>query len=194
MDLNGAKERLIIIPLDMDKPETMAIAVQLAAPHLPDGLDSLINNAGVSLCKHHPDIEGFDPDLFYKELWTNTVAPNLVTQAFLPLLRKGKTKKVAFMTTILGSITLAEQFNISSTLSASKAALNMTIKKWAAQLANEGFIFIPVHPGWVKTDMGGPDAMIDVEPSIHGVLEQIDAAKPETSGVFVGYDGQVLPW
>jgi hypothetical protein len=64
----------------------------------------------------------------------------------------------------------------------------------AAELASEHFICIPIHPGWVKTDMGGPSAPLTVEESVRGLRKVIDGLKPADSGKFWSYDGSNLPW
>jgi len=72
--------------------------------------------------------------------------------------------------------------------------LNMFTAAARNELGNDGIRTILLHPGWVKTDMGGPNAPVHVEESVAGMLEQIQALKMKDSGQFVEYTGQVLPW
>lgn len=77
---------------------------------------------------------------------------------------------------------------------ASKAALNMIGKSLAGDLGKEGFIVTMIHPGWVRTDMGGPTAPLSPEESIGAILKLIDGFKAEDNGRFMDYQGQTIPW
>jgi len=76
----------------------------------------------------------------------------------------------------------------------SKAALYMATKSLANVLASEGFICIVVHPGWVQTDMGGPNASISVKQSVAAMLEMILSADASYNGEFLSWNGERLPW
>jgi NAD(P)-dependent dehydrogenase (short-subunit alcohol dehydrogenase family) len=77
----------------------------------------------------------------------------------------------------------------------SKAALNMATKSLAVDLAPEGITAVVVHPGWVKTDMGGPRAPVSVEDSVAGIIALCDRMGPGDSGkFFAAKDGGELPW
>jgi NAD(P)-dependent dehydrogenase (short-subunit alcohol dehydrogenase family) len=75
-----------------------------------------------------------------------------------------------------------------------KAALNQAVKSLAMDLVKEQFIVLPLHPGWVQTDMGGPSAMIDTKTSVNGLLQQIQACGLGDSGKFLNYDGKTIAW
>jgi NAD(P)-dependent dehydrogenase (short-subunit alcohol dehydrogenase family) len=77
---------------------------------------------------------------------------------------------------------------------ASKAALNMITKALAGDLAARGVIVVCLHPGWVRTRMGGPNAPIDVEASVTGQQKVLDGLRLEDSGSFFNFDGERLPW
>jgi NAD(P)-dependent dehydrogenase (short-subunit alcohol dehydrogenase family) len=116
-----------------------------------------------------------------------------VTQALLPNLRAGKGKTIVSISSVLGSI----EGNTSSGnygYRESKAALDMFMRSIAAELAAEHFICIPIHPGWVRTDMGGPNAPLTVEESVAGIRKVVEGLKPSDSGKFWSYDGSNLPW
>ena len=68
------------------------------------------------------------------------------------------------------------------------------MKTLAVDLAEEGFIAAALHPGWVRTDMGGPNGLIDAEESVRGMLQVIDALTPATTGEFINYNGAAIPW
>jgi len=76
----------------------------------------------------------------------------------------------------------------------SKAALDMFVRSLAAELKAEGFVCIAMHPGWVKTDMGGPDAELTPEQSIAGMRKVIDGLKAADTGSFFQHDGATVPW
>lgn len=76
----------------------------------------------------------------------------------------------------------------------SKAALNAAMKSLSIDLKNEGIGVLVLHPGWVQTDMGGKNALIDVKTSVDGMTGVIDNFKLSQTGSFVKYDGKILPW
>ena len=76
----------------------------------------------------------------------------------------------------------------------SKAALNAAAKSMAYDLKNEGVKVVLLHPGWVQTDMGGPNAEITVEQSVAGMITHIERLRIDESGSFLNYKGEKLPW
>ena len=76
----------------------------------------------------------------------------------------------------------------------SKTALNQVVKTLSVDLGPKGFTVIAVHPGWVQTDMGGPNALIDTKTSVSGLIEVIQNLKGSDNGKFLNYDGQIIPW
>jgi NAD(P)-dependent dehydrogenase (short-subunit alcohol dehydrogenase family) len=77
---------------------------------------------------------------------------------------------------------------------ASKAALNNTWAGFALALKGDGIVCLPLHPGWVKTDLGGPSAPVTTQDSVAGLRKRIAEAGPDDSGVFQDYAGKPLPW
>ena len=76
----------------------------------------------------------------------------------------------------------------------SKTAVNMVVKSLAIDLQSAGITSIVMHPGWVKTDMGGPNALISTEQSVSGMRQVISNLSMADSGKFFSYDGQEIPW
>src|SRR5690606_26675328 len=76
----------------------------------------------------------------------------------------------------------------------SKTAVNMVVKSLAIDLQPAGIISVVIHPGWVKTDMGGPNALISTEQSVSGMRAIINNLSKKDSGKFFNYDGQEIPW
>lgn len=130
----------------------------------------------------------------------NVVGVSNITQAFLPLIRKRgqeKSKTILNISSIIGSVALSGENNpagICTAYSVSKAALNMLTKNLADNLANENIIVYAAHPGWVKTDMGGETAPVEVKDSIAGMLRVLESITPEEKGLLIDFEGKQLPW
>jgi NAD(P)-dependent dehydrogenase (short-subunit alcohol dehydrogenase family) len=122
----------------------------------------------------------------------NTLGPLRVIQALLPNLRAGKRHTIVNMTSQLGSI---EQSNGRwYAYRTSKAALNQVNKTLSAELAPEGFICVVLHPGWVRTDMGGAAATYTPQESVAGLIAVIDKLEPDDNGRFYDFKGTPIPW
>ena len=123
----------------------------------------------------------------------NTLAPAKIIGAFLENIRAGKQKKIANLSSGLGSIanlSLAGKYGYC----ASKAGLNMVSKGLSEWLKSENIIVISLSPGWTKTDMGGPEATNSVEESVSGMRRVITGLNLADSGRFWNFDGEELPW
>ncbi len=158
-----------------------------------ESIDLLINNAGI-----YPDSDtrGFghtDYEEWLQAFRINTMAPLKMAEAFAPHLARGKQKIIVAITSKMGSI--ADNAGGGSYLyRSSKAALNMVVKSLAIDLKPGGIIAVVFHPGWVQTDMGGPDAMISAAQSVSGMRQMIGRLASADSGKFFGYDGQEILW
>ena len=154
-------------------------------------LDVLINNAGILAMVR--SISEIDFEEFNHLMAVNAVGPIRVTQALLPNLRAGETRKVINVSSIAGSIT-GKTSGGPYGYSESKAALNMFTRSLAGELRADGFICIVIHPGWVQTDMGGANAAVTVPNSAAGIRNVIANLSAEDSGKFYTFEGQQLPW
>lgn len=153
-------------------------------------VDVLLNNAGI-----FPTRAGFAKESVAdarRAFEVNTLGPMRVTQALLPNLRAGERKLVMNMSSGLGSITNTRGGMAGYRMS--KAALNMQTRVEAGDLRGEGFIFVAMSPGWVRTDMGGPNATLSPAESVRGMLAILAGLTAADSGRFFNYDGQELPW
>jgi NAD(P)-dependent dehydrogenase (short-subunit alcohol dehydrogenase family) len=160
------------------------------AKSLKSPIDILINNAGV-----YPDssIDHINYDTWLEAFKINTLAAFKMTRAFLPHLKKSHLKKVASLTSKMGSID--DNSGGSEYLyRSSKTALNMVMKSLSIDLKPYDLALITLHPGWVRTDMGGPNGLIDADESVTGMKRQIDKLSMKTSGQFIAYDGKKIPW
>lgn len=183
-------DRLHLAALDVSDDASIAQAVAAVEGHT-DRLDVLINNAGVLYRDEHPG--NLQREQLARAFHINAIGPLLLTQALLPLLRRGERPVVFSLSTQMGSLTRKTYGGFYS-YSASKAALNMFGRALAADLRDEGIIVVLVHPGWVQTDMGGPEAPLTPEASVGGMLRLLDGLTMDHSGRFFTWEGQEHPW
>lgn len=154
-------------------------------------VDVLINNAGI-IGPDRQSPQDTDFPGFLATLNVNTLGPLRVTQALLPNLRATGHAKVAILSSYMGSLSLTSGDRIA--YRASKAAVNKVAQGLAGDLAGEGMAVASLHPGWARTDMGGPSAQVDPTDSARGLKAVLDALTPATTGRFWNYDGSELPW
>jgi NAD(P)-dependent dehydrogenase (short-subunit alcohol dehydrogenase family) len=190
-DLRAVGDDVLVPRLDVTSTESVhALAVSLEGRPI----DLLINNAGVGVgLDGGPALPSVKLEEFEHVVQVNALGPIRVTQALLPNLRAGKGKTVVSITSVLGSISLNTGGGFYG-YRESKAALDMFMRTLAAELQPEHFICVPIHPGWVKTEMGGPDAQLTTEESVTGIRKVLDKLTPADSGKFWSYDGSNLPW
>jgi NAD(P)-dependent dehydrogenase (short-subunit alcohol dehydrogenase family) len=154
-------------------------------------IDVLLNNAGL-----HGDRTPFgatDVELWKKILEVNTIAPIQMTAALLENVAASAQKKVANISSKVGSIGDGPGGG-SYAYRSSKTALNMAMVNAAHELKGRGLTILLIHPGWVQTDMGGPSAPVSIEQSVAGVRRIIDKATQAETGHFYDYTGKQLPW
>ncbi|MBX3158004.1 MAG: SDR family oxidoreductase [Deltaproteobacteria bacterium] len=179
-----ASPRLRVHRLDVTSDRDVA-AVAAALGDAP--LDLVINNAGIYGGPRQSVAGGeFDFADAAHTFDVNTLGALRVSLALLPNLRRGTGKKLAHISSGMGSIgdntsggTLGYRM--------SKAALNMLARTLAVDLRADGIISVAINPGWVKTSMGGPSATTSVEDSVRGVLQAIDGATLADSGEFLDW-------
>ena len=177
---------LTILSLDVADPNA---AGSLSSALAGKAIDLFINNAGVY--GEFQDLARVREDEWRQVFLVNTIAPLLLTRALLPCMGKGG--KLVYLSSKMGSI--AENTSGSGYVyRSSKTALNQVVKSLAIDLAPRGLLVAALHPGWVLTDMGGPNALIDTTTSVAGLLGVIDGLEAAGSGLFYDYTGQVLPW
>lgn len=194
----GADGRGTVMALDVGDPRSVGAAAEQVRGHL-DALDLLVNNAGMG---HDPGfdeaastgpLERLDAEAVLGVLRTNVVGPALVTQSVAGLLQTAPRGVVLNISSGLGSISRAASPG-NYAYAMSKAALNMLTRKLAVELRDQGTIAVTVSPGWVRTDMGGPNAPLSVEQSVADLLALVDRLSMAESGTFLDQLGQELPW
>ncbi len=184
-DLNALK--VDVVQLDVtDNDSISALAASLG----DRPVDLLINNAGIFPMAR--TLDSVDAYHYAQTLMVNTLGPVLVTQALLPNLRQGEMKRIVSITSQLGSIERSDGGYYG--YRESKAALNMFTKTLAAELGPDGFTCLVVHPGWARTDMGGPSATLSAEEAVTGMRTVIDKATADDNGAFIGFDGKRVAW
>lgn len=163
---------------------------RLASKLNGEAIDLLINNAGV-----YPkgSFGAIDYSEWHRALLINTMAPMRMAECFVAHVAASRLRKIVTLSSKMGSI--ADNGSGGSTLyRTSKTAVNMLMKNLAIELKSRGIAVGTLHPGWVKTDMGGADALITVRQSVAGMRGVIESLSVANTGRFIAYDGQVIPW
>lgn len=154
-------------------------------------IDVVINNAGF-FDRSNRVLEEVEFDVMARTLDVNALGPIRVARALLPNLRTSPQKKIINISSQMGSVT--NNGGSYYSYRASKAALNQLTVTLARELEDDGFTCVVMHPGWVRTDMGGSNATLSPEESVAGMITVIQGLTPADSGRFLDYSGKELPW
>ena len=181
--------QLSLVEMDVSDEASMREAVALLND---EAIDVFINNAGM-YGPRDANFGNVDGPAMAEVLYTNAVAPVLLTQLLIDNVRKGSGKKLVYVSSKMGSI--ADNGRGGSYIyRSSKTALNSVVKSLALDLAPEGIATATLHPGWVRTDMGGPNGLIDAPESVSGMLNVIGGLSVANTGQFFNYDGSTIAW
>jgi NAD(P)-dependent dehydrogenase (short-subunit alcohol dehydrogenase family) len=179
-----------VVPLDVRSDDSVAALAKLFAD---TSVDILINNAGVSGGpSDQQTATRIDFAAWADALNVNTLGPVRVLQALLPALQRSGDPKVMSVTSQLGALSLDMAFALG--YSSSKAALNKFMRLAAPELKRQGIAVGVVHPGWVKTDMGGSGGSITPQESAAGIAKVIDALSLQNTGGFFKWNGNRHDW
>ena len=182
-------EQITVVPLDVTQPAQRA---NLAATVGEQGVDLLILNAGV-YGPHQDRLGATDEEAWLETFRVNTIAPRQLVEVFLPQLRRAESAQIALITSKMGS--MGDNGSGGAYIyRSSKAALNAVGVSMARDLKREGISTLILHPGWVKTDMGGPNAEITVTESVQSMLRTLDRATDADNGRYIDIDGTTIPW
>lgn len=173
----------------LDVTDYQAIA-NLASQLKDTSFDLLINNAGIYGPKGS-SLDNLDLEAWRQVFETNTIAPLKLIQAFTPHVAASEGKRVAVLSSKMGSIS-DNQSGSAYIYRSSKTALNQVIKSLSIDLSPQGIQVIALHPGWVRTEMGGPNGLIDTTESVTG-LKSVMTSEIKT-GHFYNYDGSEIAW
>lgn len=187
--LASSSELVTMMELDVTRPDQIE---RLAAALDGRPIEILLNNAG-TYGQSDAEFGNTDPQRWLDAFAVNAVGPFKVMEALLPHVLAGRRKLVASMSSKMGSI--ADNASGGSYVyRSSKAALNMVMRSAAIDLRERGVTVALLHPGWVLTDMGGPNAEITVEESVRNLRRILDNLTLADSGGFFDIDGSVIPW
>lgn len=182
--------QLHILQLDVTDPKSIDEAGR-AIEREVNGLEILINNAAISTA--HETIKEFQAEEALKFINTNSIGPLLVAQRVLELLKNGRHARIVNISSEAGSISTMSKHR-GYYYFASKAALNMVTRSLAWDAETVGLIVIAIHPGWIRTDMGGPNADISPQESAAGVIQVADSSTMDENGQFFTWSGENHPW
>ena len=190
-------ELLIIYQLDVSDEESRHQLYQKISEKVGK-LDILINNAGIASGneKFRYRFGELNQEDLCRSFLVNTVAPLMITEKFFPLLEKGKKPVVVNISSNSGCI--SKKRGNGSTgygYSSSKAALNMITKMLSNELKDYEIIVVSLHPGWVKTTMlYTENAPLEPSESINGMIRVIESLEMQSTGRFLDWNGNQIPW
>lgn len=182
-----------VLTLDVADDSQFATFAETLAAHT-DGIDVLIHNAGMN--PKTPDarqLGNLTAAAIQEQIQTNAIGPLLLTQALLPLLRRGTKPVVVMVSSQMGSLEW-KQKGSGYAYSMSKSALNMAARTLAYDLKPQGITAITLHPGWVLTDMGGAGAELSPEDSARSIRQLASKVSLENTGSFYKWDGSPHVW
>ena len=153
-------------------------------------LDVLINNAGFMASRQATD--DMDYEQWETSFAVNAIAPWRVSVAFAHRLQASSSARIATISSQMGSMERAGSDRVA--YRSSKAAANMAMRTLALEWESRGITVCMLHPGWVKTDMGGSNAALDPSESAAGLLDVIDGLTLKDTGCFLDHAGKAMPW
>tara|TARA_B100000003_G_scaffold33892_1_gene28036 strand:- start:1522 stop:2217 length:696 start_codon:yes stop_codon:yes gene_type:complete len=191
-DLGGLKiiENSNLIPLKLDVTNNDSISE--FSMKIDGNIDLLINNAGV------PDgrwrsVEEIDDEWALEVININSLGPVRMVKSLYPKLKGGDLTKIIMISSLMGSIDDCK-IGRSYAYRASKTALNMFAVSMKKECLEDNISFLILHPGWVKTRMGGDKAPVELEDSVNGMMKLVENHKLEDSGKFMSFDGKEINW
>jgi NAD(P)-dependent dehydrogenase (short-subunit alcohol dehydrogenase family) len=155
-------------------------------------LDMIINNAGIFQDEQMEETI-LDPELWLDEIMINAIGPVVLSQKLKENIMSGNDKKIIFISSQMGSIddNYSGGYYFYRT---SKSALNSAAKSLSIDWKADGISVLMLHPGWVRTDMGGSNAKLDIDTSVRKMLDVINSLDMSKTGAFLNYEGKKLEW
>jgi len=189
-ELRAAGIKATALELDVDDPRSIRAAAARVEREVPR-LDALVNNAGVVLDGFSTPVSEVDAEVILKTFHTNTLGALQVTQVFLPLLKKSPAARIVNVSSGMGQLTGmnggATAYRIS------KTAMNVLTRTFADELQGTAIKINSVCPGWVRTELGGPEAPRSVEEGASGIVWAAILTNDGPTGGFFR-DGKHLDW
>lgn len=178
---------MTVVVTDSEQVRTLQLDLEEAR------IDVLLNNAGVYVDKFMGELGGIDYEVWLRTFAVNTLGAVRVSEALVAQVAASEKKRVVVTSSHMGSIAeIAAPGNYA--YRSGKAALNAAMKGLSHTLAQRDIGVLLLHPGWVRTRMGGPDAPLTPEQSVHGMRAVVENFRPEMSGCFFRYDATEIPW
>ena len=187
-ELARGHANLSVLNIDVTDPEEMAAAAALE----DTPVDLLICNAGQYLARGGLDDPEYTYDAWHTVMMTNVAGIFFTVRAFMPRMLQAPAAKIAIVSSMMASNKRAP--GGSYIYRASKAAATNLARNLAVDLKPQGIAVGAYHPGWVRTDMGGPKAAVEVEDNAEGLMQRFDALSLATTGVFEDYRGEAIPF
>ncbi len=181
------KEQMAVIGMEVTDDR----AVARAAESLKEPLDAIVNNAGIHGTRGG-SVANADLAEMAQVLAVNTIAPLRVARAFLPHLKRSKQPRIMTISSQMGALSGSSTGSLA--YRTSKAAVNKAMQCLATDLRADGIAVVVVHPGWVRTDMGGGAADLSPEESAAGIADLLARVGPQDTGQFFRWNGTVHPW
>jgi NAD(P)-dependent dehydrogenase (short-subunit alcohol dehydrogenase family) len=179
---------ITVLTYDAANPDSAA-QLKTAVGNAP--IDLLLANAGV-MGGSKQSFGAVDVEDVLQLVRINSLAPLKLAESLADNIARSDRKLIAFQSSLMGSI--SDSSGGYYAYRVSKAALNMVAKGVSNDLKSRGVIVITMHPGWVKTRMGGAGAPLTVEQSVAGQQRLFDSLSMKNTGHFFNYDGKELPW
>jgi len=154
-------------------------------------IDVLINCAGI-FSKDPPSADDIDYSSWRQSFEVNTIAPFRIVTTFKKNLQSSKNPRVITLSSQMGA--LSSKSTGHHAYRSSKAAVNKVMQVLSTEFESDGIVVCPVHPGWVRTDMGGENADLSVEECGAGLVKLINSLTMAHSGRFWTWDGKELSW
>ncbi|MFQ5565570.1 MAG: SDR family oxidoreductase [Paracoccaceae bacterium] len=183
-ELARKRRNVSVLSIDVTDPDEMAAAAALE----DTPVDLLVCNAGQYLARGGLDDPEYTYDAWHTVMMTNVAGIFFTVRAFLPRLARAAEPKIAIVSSIMASSERAP--GGAYIYRASKAAATNLARNLAVDLKGQGIAVGAYHPGWVRTDMGGAGATVEVEASAGGLMQRFDALSLATTGVFEDYRGE----
>ncbi len=185
-----------VLPVDMATEASIAAFAEALGPA---PIDVLYNNAGIDaralgVDDGARDVLQISGDDFLEVMRVNAAGPMLLTRAVVDRLGASARPRVVNVSSQAGSMEVAHTLGRDVSYTASKAALNMISVRQSVHLRDAGITVVCIHPGFLKTDMGGSRADMPVEEGAAGIVAMVDGLTLDDSGTFRRWDGSVHPW
>lgn len=181
------KEQMAVIGMEVTDDR----AVARAAESLKEPIDAIVNNAGIHGARGG-GLASTDLAEMMQVLAVNTIAPLRVARTFLPHLKRTPSPRIMTISSQMGALSGSSSGSIA--YRTSKAAVNKAMQCVAEDLRTDGVTVVVVHPGWVRTDMGGGAATLSPQESAAGLADLLARLTLAETGQFFRWDGTIHPW